>query len=235
MRMAICDDDAAVLSSLTDFINKTYHDIDVLTDRYSSGEALIRAIEKRGLSYDLLFLDIEMGGMDGMQVAKRAHALLPDMSIVFITSHDEFATAGYEVSAFRFLTKPIQPAKLMEAIAAVKKALLSQKTIHIQSKATEAVLKVTDILYIEAQDKHVKIVSRDQLYDDRKGIAFYTQLLAPNDFYRIHRGYLINLRYVKFIDGLDILMANGDVLPMSRLRKKQFVEAFHTYIKRTAR
>lgn len=235
MRIAICDDDAEVLASLSDFINKTYHDIDLLTERYSSGESLMRAIEKQGISYHLLFLDIEMGGIDGIQVAKKAHTLLPDMYIVFITSHDEFAISGYEVSAFRFLTKPVQTAKLMEAVSAVKKELLNQKTIHIESKDTEAVLKVKDILYIEAQDKNVKIISREQLYHDRNRIDFYTQLFASDDFYRIHRSYLINLRYIKFIDRLDILMVNGDSLPISRLRKKQFDEAFHTYVKRTAR
>ena len=121
MRIAICDDEVAVLSSLSDFINKTYRDINLLTEQYSSGETLIRAIEKQGMSYDLLFLDIEMDDIDGIQVAKKVHALLADMYIVFITSHDEFAMTGYEVSAFRFLTKPIQPQKLIEAITAVKK------------------------------------------------------------------------------------------------------------------
>lgn len=235
MRIAICDDEVAVLSSLSDFINKTYRDINLLTEQYSSGETLIRAIEKQGMSYDLLFLDIEMDDIDGIQVAKKVHAFLADMYIVFITSHDEFAMTGYEVSAFRFLTKPIQPQKLIEAITAVKKELLNQKTIHVESKDKEAVLKVKDILYIEAQDKNVKIVQQKQSYYDRNRIDFYTHLLGSNDFYRVHRSYLINLRYIKFIDSLDVLMVNGDSIPISRLRKKQFDEAFHTYMKRTAR
>lgn len=235
MRIAICDDDVATLVSISDFITKTYRDIDLLTDLYSSGEDLLTAVEKKNKGYDLLLLDIEMKGIDGIQVAQKVHELLPEMYVAFTTSHEEFALTGYEVSAFRFLTKPIRPKKLLETISAVRNELLNQKTIHVESSDIEAVLKIKDILYIEAQDKNVKIVQRERPFYDRNGIDFYAQLLLSEDFYRIHRSYLINLGYIKFIDNQDVRMANGDIIPVSRLRKKQFAEVFQFYIKRTAR
>ena len=235
MQIVICDDDPAVLASLSDFINQTYRDTNMLIETYSSGETLLAAMDTRPQRHDLLLLDIEMAGLDGIQAAKLLRERLPDLYIVFITSHSEFALTGYEVSAFRFLAKPIQNEKLMEAISAVKAELVKQKTIPIESGGVEAALRIKDIVYIEAQDKSVRLVQRRQSFCDRNGIEFYAQLLSAEDFYRIHRSYLINLGYVTFIRGGDVRMANGDLLPVSRLRKRQFVEAFRAYIKRTAR
>ena len=235
MKIAICDDDISVLSSITAFINKTYHDIDILVDRYSSGESLLNSLEKEKHGCDLLLLDIEMNGIDGLQVAKKIHMILPEVYIVFITSHEEFALTGYEVAAFRFLTKPIQAQKLAEAITTVKQELLNLKTIQIEFRDISAILKVKDIFYIEAQDKYVKIVRREQIFYDRNGIDYYTDFLQFDDYYRIHRSYLINMRHVTFISRCDVQMMNGEKIPISRLRKKQFDEAFQAYVKRTAR
>lgn len=235
MQIAICDDDPAVLADLSDFINRTYRDMDMLVDTYPSGEALLAAMDKRPQSYDLLLLDIELAGLDGIRAAKLLHERLPRLYIVFITSHDEFALTGYEVSAFRFLAKPIQYEKLTEAITAVRAELLQQKTIQVESGGVEAVLKVRELVYIEAQDKSVRLVQRQQAFWDHNGIEFYAQLLSSEDFYRIHRSYLINLGYVTFLRGSDVQMVNGELLPVSRLRKRQFADAFRAYIKRTAR
>lgn len=235
MRIAICDDDVSVTTALYTFINSAYKDIDMLIERYSSGEELLKTIKSNDKSYELLLLDIEMNGINGMQVAKEVQALLPDLYVVFITSHGEFALAGYEVSAFRFLTKPIQRGKLIEAISAVKSELLNQKAIRIKNADTEAVIKVKDIVYIEAQDKIVRVVQQTQFFSANNGIDFYARLLGGDDFYRVHRSYLINFYYVRFIDKQGIQMANGDGIPISRLRKKQFDEAFQSYVKRMAR
>ena len=235
MKIAICDDEAVTRDTLSDFIEKTYHSLDLIVDKYSSGQSLLQALAKKRHSYDLLLLDIEMPGLDGMQTAKRIRQILPELHVVFITSHDEFALSGYEVSAYRFLVKPVQPQKLIEAIESVKEDLLSQKSIMIRSKGEEAILKIRDILYFEAQNQNVKITLHNRTYANRSNIDFYESLLCNDDFYRIHRSYLVNLKYITFIGSRDIKLSNGDLIPVSRLRKTQFTEAFQAYMKRTAR
>lgn len=235
MKIAICDDDWHMQQTLRLFIDQTYQDLDMLVDGFTSGEALLAAVQKQSQPYQLILLDIEMRGIDGIETAKRLRKLLPDCYIIFITSHDEFALTGYEVQAFRYLVKPVQPEKLTEAISAVRAELADQLTLHVEDGSVEALVRARDIFYVEAQDKRVRLVTARETFSDRCGIDEVAALLAQEDFYRVHRSYLINLRYVAFMDGTTVQLVNGDQVPISRLRKKAFKNAFQAYVKRTAR
>lgn len=235
MKIAICDDDWHMQQTLRLFIDQTYQDLDMLVDGFTSGESLLAAVQKQIQPYQLILLDIEMRGIDGIETAKRLRKLLPDCYIIFITSHDEFALTGYEVAAFRYLVKPVQPEKLREAISAVRAELADQFTLHVADGADEALVRAKDIFYVEAQDKRVRLVTARETFSDRRGIDEVAALLAQEDFYRVHRSYLINLRYVARLDGASVQLVNGDTVPISRLRKKAFKNAFQAYVKRTAR
>lgn len=235
MKIAICDDDWHMQQTLRLLIDEIYQDLDMLADGFTSGEALLAAVQKQPQPYQLILLDIEMHGIDGIETARRLRQLLPDCYIVFITSHDEFALTGYEVQAFRYLVKPVQPEKLREAISAVRAELADQFTLHVADGADEALVRAKDIFYVEAQDKRVRLVTARETYSDRRGIDEVAALLAQEDFYRVHRSYLINLRYVARLDGASVQLVNGDTVPISRLRKKAFKNAFQAYVKRTAR
>lgn len=235
MKIAICDDDWHMQQTLRLFIDQTYQDLDMLVDGFTSGEALLAAVQKQSQPYQLILLDIEMRGIDGIETAKRLRKLLPDCYIIFITSHDEFALTGYEVAAFRYLVKPVQPEKLTEAISAVRAELSDHITLHVEDGPVEALLRVKDIYYIEAQDKRVRVVLKDTALSDRRGIDEIERALAGEDFFRVHRSYLINFRYVARLDKNEILLVSGEQIPLSRLRKKAFKSAFQTYVSRTAR
>ena len=237
MKIAICDDDWHMQQTLRLFIDQTYQDLDMLVDGFTSGEALLAAVQKQSQPYQLILLDIEMRGIDGIETAKRLRKLLPDCYsyIIFITSHDEFALTGYEVAAFRYLVKPVQPEKLTEAISAVRAELSDHITLHVEDGPVEALLRVKDIYYIEAQDKRVRVVLKDTAFSDRRGIDEIERALAGEDFFRVHRSYLINFRYVARLDKNEILLVSGEQIPLSRLRKKAFKNAFQTYVSRTAR
>ncbi len=235
MKIAICDDDWHMQQTLRLLIDEIYQDLDMLVDGFTSGEALLAAVQKQSQPYQLILLDIEMRGIDGIETAKRLRKLLPDCYIIFITSHDEFALTGYEVAAFRYLVKPVQPEKLTEAISAVRAELSDHITLHVEDGPVEALLRVKDIYYIEAQDKRVRVVLKDTAFSDRRGIDEIERALAGEDFFRVHRSYLINFRYVARLDKNEILLVSGEQIPLSRLRKKAFKNAFQAYVSRTAR
>ena len=207
----------------------------MLVDGFTSGEALLAAVKKQTRAYELILLDIEMRGINGIETAKELRRLLPDCYIIFITSHDEFALTGYEVAAFRYLIKPVDPQKLTEAIAAVRAELADHVTLHVEDGPVEALLRAKDIYYIEAQDKRVRVVLKNTAFSDRRGIDEVAQALEGEDFFRVHRSYLINLRYVGRIDKNEVQLVSGETIPLSRLRKKAFKNTFQMYIKRTAR
>ena len=235
LHIAICDDDLILSKTLYQFIFETYRDIDLFIDQYHSGEEFLNKVVSSNKTYDLLLLDIEMDKISGIAVAKELKKLSPKTYIVFITSHDEFATVGYEVSAFRYLVKPIKKAKLIEAIEAVKTELLSQKSITVQNREGEYVIPISDILCLEAQNQDVLIYTNEQQILHRGNLNEYEQQLSKDGFYRVHRSYLVNMRFVKSYSKIDVTLSGGLVLPLSRLRFKDFTTYFREYVKRTAR
>ena len=110
MRIAICDDEKILQEQLKVEIEGYFNSLDIMTVCFNSGEALLVDFEKN--QYDIVFLDIEMNGLNGLQTAKYLHEKKKDLPIVLVTSHTELAMEGYEVQAFRFLGKPIDRNKL---------------------------------------------------------------------------------------------------------------------------
>ena len=181
MKIAICDDDLVLNRKLHQFIFETYHDIDLRIDEYRSGEEFLQKISTSKLTYDLLLLDIEMDKVNGITVAKELKQLSPKTFVVFITSHDEFATVGYEVSAFRYLIKPINKNKLIEAIEAAKEELLSIKSISFQNKDGEYIIPLNDILYFEAQNQEVLVSTTEQQLLHRGNLNDYEHIAVTWD------------------------------------------------------
>ena len=114
MRLAIVDDESVYRSQVAELISSVYGKADVSCFLYADGSELIRSFEN-GFKLDAIFLDIEMKDIDGMTAAKKIREYSKDIPIIFLTSHTELAMDGYEVDAFRFLSKPVNKLKLSEA------------------------------------------------------------------------------------------------------------------------
>lgn len=132
MKIAICDDDWHMQQTLRLFIDQTYQDLDMLVDGFTSGEPCLLPCRNRSSLTNSSCWTSKCAASTAIETAKRLRKLLPDCYIIFITSHDEFALTGYEVAAFRYLVKPVQPEKLTEAISAVRAELSDHITLHVE-------------------------------------------------------------------------------------------------------
>jgi len=235
MRIAVCDDEALFRDKIVGYIEKSYKDIDTVISSFSCGEELVKHYENGQANYDIIFLDIEMKQLDGIKTAERIHNINEDVAIVFLTSHNEFALAGYEVSAFRFLIKPVQENKLIEAIEGVKKQISNSKTLLVHQKDTDIILKIKNIIYIEAQNKEIYIHTIDNCYIERRNLNEIEEELKDEGFFRTHRGYLVNLSYVKKYDSKEVIVDNNEIILISRLKIRKFKESLYLHIKRTAK
>lgn len=113
MRIAVCDDEEACRMQVKNEVEKILG-LDVVVDLYPSGRELLAGFEK--FSYDIIFLDIEMPGMDGISLARKLRTKDGTVFLVFLTGHIEYALKGYEVNALRYLTKPVKEEKLKEVL-----------------------------------------------------------------------------------------------------------------------
>ena len=234
MRIAICDDNQTFAQALANYIEAEYKSLDLLIEFFASGEELVDYYQAAKKGFDIILLDIEMKQINGLEAAHQIRKVDTQTVIIFITSHDELASMGYEVAAFRFLTKPVKPAKLIEALEAVRAQNNNTKTIHINNIEGEYTINVSDILFFEAQNQQVFIQTKDGSFTERAAISDYVDELAGYDFISIHRSYLINLRYVKGLNKQEVTLSDGTILPISRLRFQDVKRAFHDYISKTS-
>lgn len=232
MRIAVCDDEELFRIEFKSVLDKVLINAEYDIVTFSGGSSLYEAFLKN--PFDLVFLDIEMPGIDGITLAKRLRAVSENVQIVFLTSHIEYALEGYEVNALRYLVKPVDMNKLSEVLKYIQDKKNNSRQIMIKQEGEDIVIDISDIIYMESMDKNVRIVTSKSEYITRYNISDYEEELKNSGFLRIHRGYLISLSKVKKVVKNDVVM-DGDIsLPVSRSNIKTLKDALYAYVEGTA-
>lgn len=217
VRIGICDDEEEQLQYLSNLLSgwapKTGLPFEVRT--FPSAEAFLFAYEEDS-AYDILILDIEMKDISGMELAKRIRHEDRHVEILFITSHFEFVSEGYEVDALHYLTKPVAEDKLYAVLAkALDRLHREPPSVIISCEGETVKLHQPDILYVEAFLHYISIHTKEKEYRIKESIsAFGTRL--SNDFFRIYRSYLVSLKAVIRISRTDVTLEGGICLPLAR-------------------
>ena len=232
VRIAICDDEEIYRVQLKTVLDRLLVNDEYDIDTFSDGNILFVAFSE--CPYDLVFLDIEMPSVDGITLAKRIRSVSESVFIVFLTSHIEYALEGYEVNALRYLTKPVDINKLRDVIKHVQEKQKKARQIIIREDGEEIVIDVSDVIYMEAMDKNVRIVTSCGEFVTRYNISDYEEELKNDGFFRIHRGYLISLSKIKKLVKNDVVMEGDTALPVSRSNLKPLKDAFYSYVEGTA-
>lgn len=189
--------------------------------RFFDGQELLNAAE----NFDIVFLDIKMPVINGMELAGKMRENGHESIIVFVTSAKEYVYDAYDVEAFHFLLKPVNDEKLENVLKkAVVKATVSNSEAHIIISSGHQIKKILlkDIFYIESVGRTVKIHCRNGVTETYKQIGDLEQTLSNKHFFRCHRSFLLNLEYVSHFDKTEIVMENGDTVFLARKRAKIF-------------
>ncbi|MBQ3544450.1 MAG: response regulator transcription factor [Lachnospiraceae bacterium] len=232
MRIAICDDEQLALIRTKETLETAYKSIDLIVDIYSNGNKLIEV--SKTYKYDLIFLDVEMPLIDGIEIAKQLRKNGDETAIVFLTSHVEYALKGYEVNALRYLLKPAKVEQIREIINHLIESQKKIKQLLVKSKEDTVMINVNHIVYMEAQNQDIIIVTKDEKYCNRYNLKDYEEELKEYNFIRCHRSYLVNISHIMRISGKEIIMDNSDNIPLSRTKEKKIKEALCEYVKREA-
>ena len=227
MQIAICDDEVSMVQILEEKIKKLLPD--AVIDKYLSGDELIAS----GSKPDILFLDIQMPGMDGMETAKMLRQDNEDMILIFVTAAEEYVFQAFDVGAFHYLVKPFSDEKLKEvvtkAVHNIKRSSRlekDEKYIMVQTAGSHIKIFLRDIVYAEVYNRKVIIHTRST------DIEYYGKLqelsdMAGTDFFRTHRAYLVHFKYVEKYDATCVTMKNGTAL----IAKQNYPEFVKQYLK----
>lgn len=229
MRIAICDDEPLWREQLAERLEKYYKSLDVLIQCFESGEKLLVQFPKN--TFDLVFLDIEMPGVDGLSVAGKLRQEHRECIIIFLTSHTDLAMEGYEVDAFRFLAKPVEETKLYRALQAVEKKMSEDAKIAVTENGTQSYLRCRDIRYIHCENIYLQIVTEDRSYLVRKKLKDILEELPKEWFVQVHRSYIVNMLYVTSFDGHEIALDDGTTVAVSKGKREMFRQRMMQYMK----
>lgn len=217
LKIAICDDEANQIEYLSNVVTtwakKNRHAIETKTYPCAKAFLLDYAEEK---DFDILLLDIEMPGMSGVELAKAVRKENATVQIVFITGYYEYFSDGFDVSALHYLIKPADERKLMPVLdRAVSNLTYRQRSVLLTSPEGDRKVSLADIEYVESENVHVAVHTVSGVYRSRISLAKFAEQLDET-FIKVHRSYIVNLKYVKKITRTDITMVSGDLVPISR-------------------
>ena len=197
IRIAVCDDSTEDRELLSDALSAYDSSFEIIT--YSSGQTMIDEFRDFNLSVDLLFLDIYMPGIDGIQTAQEIRARCRDIKIIFLSSSKDHYPQAYEVFAFNYIVKPFDRERLNTVLNRALDELRKDSAykIPIQYKGTAHSVDCRDILYVESRDKlllfHLTDESALQCYGKLDEIL---EELPERFFFRCHQSFVVNLSHV---------------------------------------
>lgn len=219
LRIGICDDiyDARLVlrSALERVLEQKRSEGQFF--EFSSGEGLLKWLEHHAGELDLVFLDMEMGDLDGMEPARRLRSADPGLQLVFVTGYADHVFEGYSVGALGYLLKPPRAEQLEEVLDRAQAALYRDldRTYVCRSGDIHYRIPVGNILYFVSDRRQVKCVTPGRDY------TFYGKLdtvaaEVGSGFVRLHQRYLVRAAAVDRVDGSEAVLTDGTRLPISR-------------------
>ena len=231
INIAICDDEQAILNNIEKLVTDFFHsqNLESKIFLFSSGEELLGS----GKDIDILFLDIQMKQLNGIETARKIRSKGYKGFLIFITVLKEMVFQSFEVQPFDYLLKPI---KYDDFQKTMERLLLSMKSadkenLLIQRGSESSIVSFGEIIFCEIIDRkvylHLKSAEVIDYYDRIENL----EKKLDNRFFRCHRSYLINLQYlISYKNGFAHMVENHQI-PVSRLRSKEFSNVILQYMK----
>ena len=231
MKIAIVDDEKREQEIIAKYIGEWAEVKKELVEffYFDSSEGFLFSWED-DKDYALLVLDIEMGKISGLELAKKIRLEDTRIPIIFVTGYDEYMQYGYDVSALHYLIKPVNKDKLFQALGRLSEKEETVQSLIVNSENGVRRIQMNHILYVEA-DGHGSIMhTADEVIRLKESFGeIEKQVLSFGEAVKCYRAYLVNLRFVSAIQNSILILDNGENLPISRSRMKNVQREFLRY------
>lgn len=234
MRILICDDDALMQEQLKTYITSYFNQIRVKCPDlvcFSDGASLLADPGEK----DILFLDVEMPGMNGIYAGRELKKIYKNIIIFMVTSYSEYLDEAMRFQVFRYLSKPLERQRffrnLQDALAEYNRLTVK---IPIETRQGVATVPSSEILYVEAQGRKVTVYTLSRTFESIRPMQHWLDLLPKNYFFQTHRSFLVNLQHVSDFDHDVVHMADGKHQAyLTRRKYTPFKEAYFLYLENT--
>lgn len=234
IEIAICEDDRAEIEYMKSLLAGWAEEkqVDCHVDAYISAEQFLFSFDK-DFPYHVYILDIQMGGMNGMELAKKIRERDSHAVLVFLTGLSDYALEGYEVEAFRYLIKPVKEKEFYGVMTQIAKNLRKNEHAYFILDRGGELIKIpyTDIWYIEAQGHYVELSYPGGKIRWKAGIGSRQGEFEENGFVMTRRGVLVNINCINRVTKTACILDNGESISISRNCYRHVNEAFIGYYK----
>ncbi len=231
LHIAICDDEQYMLDKISTMAVDFFHgkNMEITIAQFSNGEELL----KYNRTIDILFLDIQMNGMDGMETARKLRSRKFKGFLIFITVLKEMVFQAFTVQAYDYLVKPIEEKHFEKTMERLLSSMqnASEASLLVQKGYESSIISFEDIVFCEIIDRKVYLhLASSEVVDFYERIENLETKLDDR-FFRCHRSFLINLKYLKSYKNGTAYLEGGKEIPVSRLRSKRFSDVILQYMK----
>lgn len=233
IRIAICDDEPDFILRNREILQECTGRVKCIADMitYTNGEMLLSDILEDNFFFDLILLDIEMPNISGMEIVQSIKPKLPNVRVIFITSHIKYAIDSFELSIFRYVPKDDLEKRLTYAVTDALKLIMLENNKNYMIVTANRMEKVSfqDILYIQREGKNSAITTFNGVIKVRKSLQSVREELDAEEFIFIERGCIVNLLQVTNIKNSMIYLKNEIELPISRSHLQEVKIALNSY------
>lgn len=232
LMIAVCDDEIQECLHLARQVQTLLEQLDIphIIKQYNSGRQLLQAPEE----FDIIFLDIIMREMDGMQAAELFRKRFSDKLLIFVSSSRQYVFDAFAVEAFEYLVKPVDEQKLRRTLlrCAAKLNRASEDYIIISRDRQTRKLFLDDIRYFEIRGRLIEAHGKNGTFSWYGQIGALETTLSDKDFFRCHKSYLIHLKYVDIYNKTEVTLDNGEKILIAKRRYEAFCTAVLEYMRR---
>ena len=228
-KIAVCDDEEAVSEQVKNLIAEWNPAVDVVC--FSSGEALLENYQ----SYEAVFLDIDMAGMNGIETGKAIRRLDKDTKIVYLTAYRDYVSGAFGVHAFQYLLKPVNKKAIWNVLEEIFRYMRSaEKKIILDFHTVDGglCLPVESIYFFEYENRKIRIVTDKEQYYMADKIGNVAKRMAEFGFSMPHQSFVVNMFHVKNVKNQQIFLDNGMEIPLSQKKQKIWKQELMGYLSR---
>lgn len=231
LKIAICDDQQTDLIRISKMTEQLLRDAGIChsISSYESAKALLADIQK-GAQFHILLLDVLMGDMDGIELAAELKRQENKSSVIFASSNREMALRGYEVSAVRYLVKPLDAEKMREALIYCIGIWQEKKEILLPTGRGQYRISWSDIQFAEAFERGTRFILSNEIVESRLKFGEVEAMLPRSAFVHCHRAFIVNLACVKAIRPYEFELRSGQLVPIGKGRYTEVRKRFINYI-----
>ena len=229
IKIAICDDEPAQIDRLRKLLERIRPEYEITT--YREGPALL----EKPVEAEVVFLDIEMPKLSGVETARRLREQGYRGEIIFLTGYPEFMQEAFEVRTYRYLIKPAKEEEVLKVFEDLEREWSRSRRLFLNEFGLDIVVDVRDIRYVISKGHNTEVRLYDRSFDSTKTLKEWEKVLGKEEFFQIHKSYLVSLAHIASLQANAITMADtGEQLPVARRRYHPLREVLADYVRKYA-